>query len=113
MDISPELFKELSTVHDRLRFLLDEILKNHTNVVRILSRVKSIESIKEKLSLKALTSVSDITDLVGFRIIVRTQEDILILSRVLQDEFLVESFASENVGPYYDRAHLVYRVTQI
>ena len=62
--------------HDRLKFLLEEMVRSDCGVVKIVSRVKSLESIQEKLRRKKFNDPNNLLDIVGFRIVVENDSDI-------------------------------------
>ncbi len=89
--------------HNRLYALLSELFKYEPIVCKFESRIKSLESIKEKLQRVDKQVLPDIRDIVGFRIVVPTDNDMVGVLRLLAselsiDEIRVYNFQSENLN---------------
>ena len=87
---------------EKLKVLLEEIL--HTQKVRfhtIEGRVKTLESIKEKLQRpgkKYINALAEIPDLAGLRIILYTTENVEKACHMIDHEFQVDSEQSTDKG---------------
>lgn len=75
---------------NRFYDLLSSILKPHPFIHKIESRIKSLESIKEKLLRLQAVTLPDIRDIVGFRVIVPTNEDMIKTFRLIESELSID-----------------------
>ena len=81
----------------KLENLVDDLLKvNAIRVHSISSRVKSRESLSRKLSKdgNSYSSLADVTDVVGLRIIAYLADDVDRIAEILKREFLVDEVNS-------------------
>ncbi len=85
-----------------LHSLLEKVLRLYgISVAHIESRVKSIESLKEKLQRKGKKykpSLSEITDLAGIRVVVYSLDDIDEVERILRKLFSIDETNSVDKG---------------
>ena len=107
---SSNLMLELGIAHAQLQRVLEGLLDAHPGVVSLLSRVKSLDSIREKISRKNISSIRDIQDLIGFRIVVRNSNDIPAILDVLRSEFSLDSTATHDLNNVH-RVHAVIRLS--
>lgn len=67
------------------------ILEKGVKVLDVTSRVKSRESLSEKIDLKEkYQSIKDITDICGFRIVTYLEKDVDAISEIIRSEFIVD-----------------------
>lgn len=79
--------------HERLSNLLNDVLASNPRVLSISSRVKSLESIRDKLKRKNLRSTKDLQDIVGFRVVVNAASDIKHTCDVIASQFGTKELA--------------------
>ena len=76
---------------DVLQGLLSSLLAaNKIGVHSLVSRVKGRESLSLKIKAKRYESLSEITDVVGLRVIVYFADDVDLVAKLVQDEFLID-----------------------
>lgn len=74
-----------------------EIFKTHPFVHKIDSRIKSLDSIKEKIKRINGITLPDVRDIIGFRIIVPTKDDMIEILRLIVSELTVDEANFYNV----------------
>ncbi|MEW6467774.1 MAG: (p)ppGpp synthetase [Bacteroidota bacterium] len=111
----------LSEFKDRLEKLLTELLKENKIVVhQVPARVKTFESLSKKLDKKKgkYNSFSDLTDIVGLRIIVYLENEVDIVADMIRKEFVIDEvnsvdkrkLASDSFG--YKSLHYVVNLSE-
>jgi len=83
----------LNEFKDKVETILNELLKENKIVVhQVPARVKTIESLTKKLDTKKgkYTSFSDLTDIVGVRIIVYLENEVDIVAEMVRREFIID-----------------------
>lgn len=83
----------------KIHSLLDDLLKNEDIKAVIESRAKEIDKFAEKISRPGKcykNPPSEITDLAGIRVILRTTDDVERVSKIISDEFTIDDKNSVN-----------------
>lgn len=77
---------------EKIQSLCSELLKNHIRVLQISGRVKDRDSLGKKLDRKSgkYTKISDITDIIGIRIITYLNSDVDKVAKIIENEFLID-----------------------
>jgi ppGpp synthetase/RelA/SpoT-type nucleotidyltranferase len=88
-------WKEFS---NRMEDLLITIFAPHNFVYKIESRIKSLGSIEDKLRRLKINNLNEIRDIVGFRIIVATQYDMIKTCKLLISELKVDEIRYYNIN---------------
>jgi len=83
---------------NKIEILLKELLLDNVNYHYISSRVKEKDSLSKKLTIKEnkYSSINDITDIVGCRIISYFEDDVDTIVNILKKEFVVDIKNSVN-----------------
>lgn len=114
-------FEKIRDFQAKLRNVIDSIVADNRNVKLVQSRIKELESIKQTLARKRLSAprydINNITDIVGFRIIVASDDMIESIVNDLSLQLSIIEIGGEFVGiakrqsPYpYKWAHCVVGV---
>lgn len=92
-----EDYRDNEVVFDKMREIIDTTLRkclssNHIAVTAIESRIKTEESLAGKLLLKGYkyNSLSDLTDIVGARVITFYTEDVDKISAIIESKFSID-----------------------
>lgn len=92
-----EEYRDNEVVFDKMREIIDTTLRkclssNHIAVTAIESRIKTEESLAGKLLLKGYkyNSLSDLTDIVGARVITFYTEDVDKISAIIESKFSID-----------------------
>lgn len=82
----------------KIKDLIEDILVNEEiNYSSVFSRIKSKDSFIQKIENKEYENpLNEITDVIGIRIVVYTNTDVEIVSRLIEDEFLIDEENSMN-----------------
>jgi ppGpp synthetase/RelA/SpoT-type nucleotidyltranferase len=85
-------FKTLTSFSNSLKSLVESFLINHNiEIHTITARVKDRKSLGKKIILKGRYSeLSDITDIVGLRIITHYSDDVDRIAKIIEKEFLID-----------------------
>lgn len=89
VQVKPDFVEYCDKVYNLIRSILKS---NLVNVHQVTSRVKEFDSLKNKIESKAgkYTRLSDITDIVGVRIITYFEDEVDIISQIIEQEFHVD-----------------------
>lgn len=95
----------------KVEAIIREILKKEDIVYHsIESRVKTLESFKEKAHLdKYKEPIQDITDIVGIRIITLFEKDVYEISQLIKEVFEIDSTKSEDKTDLLDADKMGYK----
>ena len=106
--IQPQLIEQASFLERRLHALLT---LNQLKIHSISARVKKKESLKYKISRpeKTYRTLSDVTDLIGLRIITYFEETIEAVARLIETEFQVDFINSVDRLKASDETKFGYR----
>lgn len=88
-DESMELFKDLSS---KIELLLNSLIQDELNPHQIHSRIKDRNSLAEKITKKnyKYSSLKEITDILGFRVVLYFEDDIDKVEEILKSEFWID-----------------------
>lgn len=101
-------------LRNHLHNVIFNVTQRNDQAIDIISRVKTWESISHKALLLEVNSLSEINDLVGVRVVVNNEENLISVFERIAEEFQVVSkdiYKSELLGePRYQRIHLIISV---
>ena len=105
-----KLVNEHSSYTTMLYELIKSLLKSSKIKYHIVEfRTKTTESLNEKISRKNIKSITkDITDISGIRIILYYQDDVDKVSKLINDNFLIDKQNSINKAELYDSNQFGY-----
>lgn len=92
-----ESIQTLLRMKSKLELLVHELLDGNKKLIHsVTSRVKSADSLENKLKKKEYTRIGDITDLVGLRIVTFFEEDAKTIESILASQFEIDQKNSAN-----------------
>jgi len=114
VDSAPEWYRENSTVYEALKdavalTILNLLKSEEIDYLAVSSRVKSLESIIEKIDRKGYQTTDEITDIAGVRVIAYIESDVDKICKLIESVFQIHHEKSINKSVELQSNEIGYR----